>query len=254
MSTDSTTSTIPSDAPPSDEIVLRAEKVGIRYRHFKHRDGWVLSGLNFDLKKGEVLGVVGRNGAGKSSLLRALAGITTADAGHIYRHPMSRASLLTINMGFIPHLPSRENAILMGMLLGLRRREIEDRYPDIMAFCNLDIPEDQKVGTFSSGMRARLALGIALAAAPEVILIDELLGVGDGQFRETSAAAIRNLIRTDRSVVLVTHNNKTLGNISDRVLWLEQGRQQELGPAKAVLEHYDEYLKLEGARPNGVTS
>ena len=227
---------------------LRVNDVGLRYRHFKHRGGWVLRGINFHLQEGEVLGVVGRNGAGKSSLLRALAGITTPDAGKIERKGSLQAALLTLNMGFLPHLPCKENVVLSGMLLGATRTEMEDKFSSIMEFSQLDVSAEQKVGSFSNGMRARLALSTSLIAAPDIVLIDELLGVGDGEFRETSSRAIRDLITTHRSVVLITHNLQTLGELSDRVLWIDNGSQMALGESAEVLASYKASLRQNEGR------
>lgn len=223
--------------------MLRVRDVGIRYRGFSRRDGWVLSDLNFDLLRGETLGVIGRNGAGKSSLLRILAGIATPDAGRVDHGPDIRAALLTINVGFMPQLPARENVFVIGMLLGLPRKVIREKYDEIMDFAALEIDPKQKVGTFSSGMRARLALAIALAAAPEIILIDEMLGVGDGDFRQKSNAAISDIIKADRSVVLVAHDLATLRRLCDRVLWIEEGQPRQLGPTNEVIDAYKHFLK-----------
>jgi len=232
------------------DSVISVQDLGVRYRHFPKRDGWALQHINFELHRGEVLGLVGRNGAGKTSLLRTLAGITAADAGDISRDANLKTALLTVNMGFVPHLPCRENVFLGAMLLGMPRNDISARYDDIMAFAELDIDPRQKVGSFSSGMRARLALGISLVAAPEVLLIDELLSVGDGAFRDKSNRAIRELIKTDRSVMVVAHNIPVLRELCDRVLWIEDGTVNMIGPAETVLNQYRQAIDRE---PQGET-
>ena len=226
-----------------ENLALEVNNLGIHYPHFKHREGWVLSGLNFTLAHGETLGIIGSNGAGKSSLLRALAAITEPDAGTVKRHSSSRAALLTLNTGFMPHLPTEENIVLSGMLLGKSRRTMLALVPEILAFAALDVDARQKVGTFSTGMRARLALGVALATAPDIVLIDELLGVGDGAFRKKSAQAIRDMIIADRSVVLVSHNLKTVEELCDRVLWIENGSTRLCGPSDTVVTAYRQYLE-----------
>jgi lipopolysaccharide transport system ATP-binding protein len=225
-----------------DQHILTVTDLGIRYKDYTQRDGWVLSNLNFELQHGETLGVIGRNGAGKSSLLSVLAGITLPDAGRVVRQPKTRASLLTINVGFMPDLPARENIFVIGMLLGLSHREITNRHDEIMAFADLEIDPKQKLGTFSSGMRARLALAIALAAAPEIILIDEMLGVGDGEFRTKSSQAIHDVIKADRSVVLVAHDLTTVQKLCDRVMWIEEGTIRSIGETESVLEAYNTFL------------
>ena len=225
-----------------DQHILTVTDLGIRYKDYTQRDGWVLSNLNFELQHGETLGVIGRNGAGKSSLLSVLAGITLPDAGRVVRQPKTRASLLTINVGFMPDLPARENIFVIGMLLGLSHREITNRHDEIMAFADLEIDPKQKLGTFSSGMRARLALAIALAAAPEIILIDEMLGVGDGEFRTKSSQAIHGVIKADRSVVLVAHDLTTVQQLCDRVMWIEEGTIRSIGETESVLEAYNTFL------------
>ena len=225
-----------------DDIVLRAEKIGIRYQHLKQRGGRVLSDVSFDLKQGETLGVIGRNGAGKSSLLRVLAGIVYPDTGRIIRSPNTRASLLSINLSFEPYLGLQENAILLSMVLGLTYTEAKKKLPEIIEFSELDVDPSQKVGTFSSGMRARLALSIALSTTPEIMLIDELLSVGDGFFRDKSAMAIRNIASTNRSVVLVTHNMMAIRKLCNRVLWVENGTQQAIGETVHVLNEYEAFL------------
>ncbi len=225
-----------------DQHILTVTDLGIRYKDYTQRDGWVLSNLNFELQHGETLGVIGRNGAGKSSLLSVLAGITLPDAGRVVRQPKTRASLLTINVGFMPDLPARENIFVIGMLLGLSHREITNRHDEIMAFADLEIDPKQKLGTFSSGMRARLALAIALAAAPEIILIDEMLGVGDGEFRTKSSQAIHDVIKADRSVVLVAHDLTTVQQLCDRVMWIEEGTIRCIGETESVLEAYNTFL------------
>ena len=225
-----------------DQHILTVTDLGIRYKDYTQRDGWVLSNLNFELQHGETLGVIGRNGAGKSSLLNVLAGITLPDAGRVVRQPKTRASLLTINVGFMPDLPARENIFVIGMQRGLSHREITNRHDEIMAFADLEIDPKQKLGTFSSGMRARLALAIALAAAPEIILIDEMLGVGDGEFRTKSSQAIHDVIKADRSVVLVAHDLTTVQQLCDRVMWIEEGTIRSIGETESVLEAYNTFL------------
>src|SRR5262249_15432514 len=142
---------------------------------------WALHDVSFDLRHGETLGVIGRNGAGKSTLLRLLAGILAPDTGSIMRKT-DKVSLLALQAGFIPALTRRENAVLSGILLGMERADIESRMDEIVRFAELEQFIDEPVRTYSSGMRARLGFTVAFQADPDVLLIDEVLGIGDASF------------------------------------------------------------------------
>ena len=192
--------------------LLRVRDVAVRYivrgRIFTRgrSDRWALRGVSFDVHAGETLGVVGRNGAGKTTLLRLLAGILGPDRGSIERAPGVRASLLSLQVGFLPQLTGRENATLSGMLLGLRRAEVAARLDSIVEFAELADVIDDPISTWSDGMRARLGFSVAYHADPDLLLLDEALGTGDAAFHEKSAAAMRERIRSDRTCVLVSHD------------------------------------------------
>jgi lipopolysaccharide transport system ATP-binding protein len=197
----------------------------------------VLSDVSWRLERGKTLGIVGRNGAGKSTLLRVVAGIVKPDKGTVSRFGL-RASLLALNAGVLPHLSGRDNAIMSGMLMGLSRRTIEGRLTQIKEFSELGESFDQPVSTYSTGMRARLGFSTALQVDPDIILIDETLGVGDAEFRLKSRQALREKILSEKTVVLVSHERAAIQELCDAVLWIEQGRVQDMGPVEEVMPAY----------------
>jgi lipopolysaccharide transport system ATP-binding protein len=202
-----------------------------------HEEKRVLEDLSFELFRGETLGIIGRNGAGKSTLLKVLAGIIAPDCGRVVSIG-ARATLLSLQVGFANQLTGRENAILSGMLLGLRKREIEGKIEEIKAFSELSDAFDQPVGTYSTGMRARLGFATAFQSDPDILLIDEVLGVGDKEFREKSTSAMRLKLRSSLTAVLVSHSEQTIQDLCDRVIWIENGRIQRQGSAEDVLKSY----------------
>ena len=228
------------------ELVIRVRNVGVWYRRsvalFRSERFWALRDVSFDLYHGESLGIIGRNGAGKSTLLRLLAGITQPDKGVVERNAVS-ASLLTLQVGFLPHLSGRENAVLGGMFLGLRRQDIGKKMPGILEFAELDEFIDQPLRTYSSGMKARLGFSVAFAANPDILLVDEVLGVGDADFRRRSTAVMREKIRSEKTVVVVSHNPRLIRELCDRVVWIERGVSKAEGPSEEILEQYDDYVK-----------
>jgi lipopolysaccharide transport system ATP-binding protein len=224
--------------------LVRVREVAVRYlirgRIFTRgrTQRWALRGVSFDVDHGETLGIVGRNGAGKTTLLRVLAGILGCDRGTVERAPGVRTSLLSLQVGFLPQLTGRENATLSGMLLGLRRREVADRFDSIVAFAELEDVIDDPIATWSDGMRARLGFSVAYHADPDLLLLDEALGTGDAAFHEKSAAAMRQRIRSDRTCVLVTHDEAAIVELCDRCLWIENGVVAASGRPSDVLATY----------------
>jgi lipopolysaccharide transport system ATP-binding protein len=164
------------------QLAISVEKIGVAYRRksgfFRQEKFWALNDVSFNVYHGETLGIVGRNGAGKSSLLRVLAGIINPDRGKIVNHGVT-ASLLSLQVGFVNHLTGRENAILSGMMLGLQKKEVISLMYDIHEYSDIGDFFDQPVKSYSSGMRSRLGFSIAIHVNPYVILLDEVLGVGD---------------------------------------------------------------------------
>ena len=221
--------------------VIKLESVGVAYRRragiFRTEKYWALKDVSLELLKGETLGVIGRNGVGKSTLLQTIAGIMSPDIGHVHNYGVT-VSLLSLQVGFLPNLSGRENAILSGMLLGLSKREIERKIDDIREFSDIKIFFDQPVKTYSAGMRARLGFSVAYHADSDVILIDEVLGVGDVGFREKSKKSIKALIDSDRSVILVTHHPSVIKESCDRLVWIEEGEVRVCGNVDEVLKMY----------------
>lgn len=201
-----------------------------------------VKGVTFDVPKGQILGIVGKNGSGKSTLLRAIAGIFSPDEGDIDLHGHS-VSLLSIGVGFQNKLSGRENIYLSGMLLGFSKDQIEEKMDEIIEFSELGDFIDRPVKAYSSGMYSKLAFSITAILETEIMLIDEVLSVGDAKFKKKSYEKMRSLIMNkDRTVVIVSHSSDTLNKLCDTVLWLHDGEIKMQGDAKDVLPQYDEFM------------
>ncbi|NOT13924.1 MAG: ABC transporter ATP-binding protein [Methylococcaceae bacterium] len=229
------------------EILISLQGVSMSYNirsgMFKWSKYTPLKNISFDLRRGETVGIIGRNGAGKSSILRLIAGILEPDSGIILNYG-ARVSLLSLGVGFLPHLTGRQNAMLSGMLLGLHRNSIVEKMDAIIDFSGLNQFIDQPLHTYSSGMRARLGFTVAIQVDPDVLLIDEVLGVGDEEFRMKSTAEIRRLIKSDKTVVLVSHNLPTVRELCDRLVWIENGQVCQSGSTAEVLAHYANHASV----------
>lgn len=232
----------------SSQVILEASQVGISYRQrrglLRYERFWALQDVSFTLHAGETLGVIGSNGAGKSTLLRMIAGIIDPDRGELSRQPDITASLLALNAGLKPELSGRENAIFSGLLLAMTHSEITAQLDSIRAFSGLEDFFERPVGTYSTGMRARLGFAVAINADPDVLLIDEVLGVGDQNFKAKSHAAIKEKISSNKTVVLVSHSMEAIRSLSDRVLWLHRGKSIVCGEPNYVIDGYLETIKL----------
>ena len=199
-------------------------------------------GISFNVPKGEIMGIVGKNGSGKSTLLRAIAGIFAPDEGSIDLHGHT-VSLLSIGVGFQKKLTGRENILLSGMLLGFSEEEIRERMPDIIEFSELGKFIDRPVRTYSSGMHSKLAFSITAILETEIMLVDEVLSVGDAKFKKKSFKKMKQLINDkDRTVVIVSHNGDTLRKLCDTILWLHEGVIKMQGSTKEVLPLYEEFM------------
>ena len=196
-----------------------------------------LDGIDLRIDRGERVGVVGRNGAGKSSLLKLIADVIAPDSGHIERNH-GFCQLLSINLGFVPHLTGRENAILGGLLQGLHRNFIESRLAAVQEFSELGDFFDEPFKTYSSGMQARLGFSLAMQFAPDILLVDEVLGVGDSAFQAKSRQALQERMRSGITVVMVSHSDEIVRGICDRLLWIEHGRRIMYGSTNEVLSAY----------------
>ena len=230
------------------QLAISVENVGVAYQRraafFRKEKFWALKDVSFDVFHGETLGIIGRNGVGKSTLLRLMAGIISPDKGKIINHDVN-ASLLSLQVGFIQHLTGRENAILGGMMLGLSKGEIVDRMDEIRSYTDIGDFFDQPVRGYSSGMRARLGFSVAVYANPDVILLDEVLGVGDADFRKKSALTMRKKIKSNKTVVLVSHQKGLIMDVCDRVIWIDDRCIQSAGNPSDVMYKYTKKL-MEG--------
>ena len=231
--------------------IIELEHVGVAF-NAQLRVGsprfWALEDVSLELARGERLGVVGRNGSGKSTLLRTIAGIITPDRGCIRRKPVS-CQLLSLALGFLPHLSGRDNAVLSGLMLGLRRREIVARLPAILEFSELGDFFEQPISSYSTGMLMRLGFSVAIQIEPDVLLIDEILSVGDAEFQEKSGAALRERMHDGATIVFVSHGAAQIRQVCNRALWIEHGRSMVDGPVDTVLDAYHAAVASGAAPP-----
>lgn len=228
------------------ETLVELRHVGVAFsaqRSLGDKRFWALEDVDLTLRRGQRLGVIGRNGAGKSTLLRVIAGILAPDRGTVKRGPVS-CQLLSLALGFTPHLSGRDNAILSGLMLGLRRREILARLPAIREFSELGDFFEQPIAAYSSGMTMRLAFSVAIQVEPDVLLIDEVLAVGDAEFQQKSGDALRARMGDGHTVVLVSHDESQIATLCDHVLWVEHGRSVLEGPRDEVFAAYHKDLHV----------
>jgi teichoic acid transport system ATP-binding protein len=201
-----------------------------------------LRGVSFELEKGKILGIIGKNGSGKSTMLRAIAGIFSPDKGIIDLHG-NNVSLLSIGVGFQPKLTGHENIYLSGMLLGFSEAEIRSKYKEIVEFSELGSFIQKPVKTYSSGMYSKLAFSVTAILKADIMLIDEVLSVGDAHFKEKSYNKMKELINdNNRTVVIVSHSIETLAELCNEILWLHDGKVKMIGEPNKVLEAYSEFM------------
>lgn len=233
----------------SPDCMISLENVGVCYtrrrgmRGHAHYTFWALHDVSLEIRRGETLGIIGRNGAGKSTMLSLLAGIIRPDRGRVV-NPGHLAALLSLQAGFDPFLSGRHNIILSGLLLGMTRREILARMDDIVELAGLGSFIEDPLRTYSSGMKVRLGFATAYHIDPDILLIDEVLGVGDAQFAETSSALLRRKIESKKTVVIVSHSAHMVEELCDRVVWIDQGRTRMDGTPEAVLQAYLEDCRV----------
>jgi lipopolysaccharide transport system ATP-binding protein len=229
----------------ADLLTLDKVAVSFRFRSGLFRTGTypALKEISFSVKEGESLGIIGRNGAGKTTLLRLLAGVFKPDSGSLIRHRRIKVSLLSLQLGFDRQLTGRDNAILSGLLLGFSRRSILSHLDEIISFSELGDFIDLPVKTYSSGMSARLGFSVALKMSPDILLIDEVLGVGDNNFRDKSATAMREKIKSNQTVILVSHSSSEIKNLCDRAVWIEKGITKMVGDSASVVDTYLRFMR-----------
>jgi lipopolysaccharide transport system ATP-binding protein len=199
---------------------------------------WALKDVSVDVHEGEVLGLIGRNGAGKTTLLKILSRITRPTTGFAEIHGRV-GSLLEVGTGFHPELTGRENAFLSGAILGMRKRDITRKFDEIVAFAEIEKFIDTPVKHYSSGMYVRLAFAVAAHLEPEILLVDEVLAVGDINFQKKCLGKMGDVARAGRTVVLVSHQLNQIRRLCHRVVWVDDGSVRAEGPAAAVVTEYE---------------
>jgi lipopolysaccharide transport system ATP-binding protein len=219
-----------------------ASALRLRRHPVKGRDFWALRGVNLEVAHGEVLGVIGANGAGKSTMLRVMAGIYGADRGSVETRGRI-ATLLSLGAGFDLRRPGRENIYKNAALLGLKRAQIEERAPAIIEMAGLGEFIDAPVSTYSSGMRTRLGFSIAVNVDPDILLIDEVIAAGDEQFRARVGNIFDLLSHGEKTIVLVTHSLPAVRQYCTRAVWMEQGQVRMEGAPQEVVEAYQAAAK-----------
>ena len=199
---------------------------------------WALKNINLDIQKGEIVGLIGPNGAGKSTLLKILNRITEPTSGEVIIHGKI-SSLLEVGTGFHPELTGRENIFFSGAILGMKRREIIRKFEDIVKFAEMEQFIDTPVKRYSSGMHVRLAFSVAVHMEPDILLIDEVLAVGDARFQKKCLQKIHEVAKRDRRTILfVSHNLETVQSLCGRTIYLEKGEVKMIGPANEVVAEY----------------
>jgi lipopolysaccharide transport system ATP-binding protein len=254
-----------------DEIIIRAENIGKQYMICRHRQGgyvtfrdklselakslvrpwswmdllrtqpkdefWALRDVNFEIKRGDKVGIIGRNGAGKSTLLKVLSRITDPTCGRItIRGRVS--SLLEVGTGFHPELTGRENIFLNGAILGMKKNEIKNKFDEIVSFAEVEQFLDTPVKRYSSGMYVRLAFAVAAHLEPDILIVDEVLAIGDAQFQDKCMGKMEEAGKQGRTILFVSHNMPSISSLCDNAVLLEKGKISRIGPTADVIMHY----------------
>lgn len=242
-------------------MVIELKKVSIRYitgdfkdiglkeyilRHIKRdyhiKEFWADRDITFYLEKGDMMGIIGSNGAGKSTLLKAITGIMVPTSGSV-KVEGNVAALLELASGFDGDLTVKENAYLRGAMLGYTRTFMDDMYSQIIDFSELEEFQDRPFKQLSSGMQSRLAFSIACLVKPDILILDEVLSVGDGAFREKSQNKMREIISGGATTILVSHTMNQIREMCNKVLWLDKGRQIAFGETTEICDAYESFLK-----------
>ncbi|HEY6629360.1 MAG TPA: ABC transporter ATP-binding protein [Acidimicrobiia bacterium] len=236
------------------QLAIKAEEVTVEFRPFVERKPTLrktlanfrsrqrelvtaLDHVTFDVKKGEAFGIVGSNGAGKSTLMRVVAGTLRPDGGRAVSWGRT-STLLQLGVGFNMELSGIRNIYLGGLAAGLRRSRIDEIFDDIVEYAELEEAIDRPIKTYSSGMLARLAFSIGMHLDPEILLLDEILSVGDESFKEKSEQTMSDLLGRSGTIVFVSHNLFKVADFCDRAMWLERGVVKRIGPAEDVVDDY----------------
>jgi lipopolysaccharide transport system ATP-binding protein len=217
--------------------LLRFSGTNLEGKTLRAGEFYASHGVSFEVRSGECLGLIGRNGAGKTTLLKMLNGLIKPDTGRIELRGRTGA-LIALGAGFNPILSGRENVYVNGSILGLSKREIRSRFDEIVGFAGLEDFIDAPVQSYSSGMKVRLGFAVATEIRPEILLVDEVLAVGDADFRVRCAGRIRDLMSSGCAVVLVSHDMNQIANLADNALWLDKGCVKACGPAFNIIRQY----------------
>ncbi len=240
------------------EVIIRLENVSVRYRApeeridtFKeyairrlkrqvvYRDFWALRNINLEIHKGEIFGIIGRNGAGKSTLLKVVSRVLAPTKGRIWIKGQV-SPLLELGAGFHPELTGLENVFLNGTILGRTRREVESKLNEILDFADIDGFIDAPLRVYSSGMVARLGFAVATAWIPEILILDEILAVGDEIFKHKCNSRIEEFREKGTTVLLASHDMAAVSSLCTQAAWMEQGRIRALGKIDCIIKQYEE--------------
>ena len=241
--------------------IIRAEGVSIRYitgdfkdiglkeyvlrkltGNYQVKEFWADWDVTFELEKGDMLGIVGTNGAGKSTLLKAISGIMVPTRGKIQTNG-TVAALLELTSGFDGDLTVRENTYLRGALLGYTRAFMDQMYAEIISFAELQDFQERPFKQLSSGMKSRLAFSIASLVNPDILILDEVLSVGDGSFRQKSGNKMREILANGVTGILVSHSIDQVRELCNKVLWLDHGKQMDFGGTQEVCDRYEAFMQ-----------
>ncbi|MBR3874033.1 MAG: ABC transporter ATP-binding protein [Clostridia bacterium] len=241
--------------------IIKAENVSIRYitgdfkeiglkeyitrkisGNYQVTEFWADKDVTFELERGDMLGIVGTNGAGKSTLLKAISGIMVPTKGRIQVNG-TVAALLELASGFDGDLTVRENTYLRGALLGYTRKFMDEMYEQIISFAELEDFQDRPFKQLSSGMKSRLAFSIACLVKPDILILDEVLSVGDGSFKKKSGEKMKEILANGVTGILVSHSINQVRELCNKVLWLDHGKQMAFGETAAICDQYEAFLK-----------
>lgn len=228
----------------SESTLISLQQASVSYcldqRLFNRKKFFALDDISFDLHHGDSLGVIGRNGCGKSTLLQLMAGVMEPDSGSVVSAPDIRINLLSLQLGFVEYLTGIENAILNGMYLGMDKSFVESRLNEIIEFSELGEFIHQPLYTYSSGMRARLGFAVAFQLDTDIMLVDEVLGVGDAEFRDKSFRIMKDrLMSKENTIVFVSHAAGQIRALCNKAVWLEEGNIELFGEVNTVVDAYE---------------
>ncbi len=210
----------------------------------RQKEFWALQGVGVKIQKGEVVGIIGPNGSGKSTLLKILSGITTPTKGSIFINGKV-ASLLELGAGFHPELTGLENIYLYGVILGMKKKEIDEKLPEIVTFSGIEQFLETPVKHYSSGMYIRLAFAVAINLDFDILLIDEIMAVGDAEFQQKSLKKIHEIVNSGKTVIIVSHDLEKLKNLCHKTILLQKGKIIKNGETKLVVSRYLQNLSNE---------